>query len=256
MKRNSNRRDYSKYIWQGSELAETLLLCFAIVIGLAYFFYRSIYAVIPLSAVGYFCFRIIQKNKQEQYLTMLVEQFRECMLSVSAAMKAGYAVENAFLESREDMRILYGEESAIFQELEWIRRGLVINITLEEQLQDLAERSGSDEIIQFADVFCIAKRNSGNLADIMETSAKMIGQRMDTASEIRTLLSGKRMEQNVMKVMPFLVMVYIGVSYPGYFDVLYHNWLGALIMSGCLLIYLVAYVLGERTLQKIAEEIS
>ena len=58
-----------------------------------------------------------------------------------------------------------------------------------------------------------------------------------------------------MKLMPFGILLYIGISYPGYFDTLYHNWRGCAIMTGCLGIYLAAYVLGDRILQKIVREI-
>ncbi len=181
-------------------------------------------------------------------------QFKECILSVAASLKAGYAVENAFLESRSDMRMLYGEDSMIYAELEGIRRGLVINITMEELLEDFAARSASDDIMQFAQVFIIAKKSGGNLSEIIQTTAVLIGRKIDAKQEIRTLLSGRQMEQTIMKLMPFGILLYIGVSYPGYFDTLYHNWQGVAIMTGCLAVYLAAYVIGDKILQKIAME--
>ncbi|MBR1930856.1 MAG: type II secretion system F family protein [Lachnospiraceae bacterium] len=255
MKESLGRREYHKYTWKKKELLWAITRCVVLVVAFAYFFYRSVLAMIPLFTLGFLYFRRLEDKKQKEYRQAFVGQFRECMLSVTASMKAGYAVENAFLESREDMRMLYGRESAIYQELELIRRGMVINITLEEQLLDLGKRSGSDEIAQFAEVFCIAKRNSGNLAEIMEASAQLISRRVDAKQEIETLLGGRQMEMNVMRLMPFGVMFYIGVSYPGYFDGLYHNMQGNFIMTGCLLLYLGAYVLGERTMGKIAQEL-
>ncbi len=227
----------------------------AAVCFLAYFFYRSLLALPPLAVVGVLFYRECVKKKKARCREELVRQFRECILSVTTSLKAGYAVENAFLESRSDMRQLYGEDSLIYQELELIRRGLVINITLEEQLEDLAQRSDSEEIVRFAQIFSIAKRSGGNIAGIIQTSAEIIGQRIDARQEMNTVLSGRRMEQNVMKLMPFAILSYIGVTYPGYFDSLYHNWQGAAIMTGCLTVYLAAYVMGDRILAKIQREI-
>jgi tight adherence protein B len=234
-----------------AEIAKAAL----IVIALAYFFYRSIWALLPLSIVGVLFFRMAGDRKLERCREALDCQFKECILAVTTSLKAGYAVENAFVESRNDMKLLYGEESLIYGELECIRRGLVINITLEELLTDLAVRSGSDDIMQFAQVFAIAKRSGGNLPEIIRTTAMMISQRIDAKQEIRTQLSGRQMEQNIMKLMPFGILFYIGSSYRGYFDSLYHNWQGAAIMTGCLAIYLAAYVLGDNILKKIAREI-
>lgn len=186
----------------------------------------------------------------------LNSQFKECILAVAASLKAGYAVENAFVDSRNDMKLLYGENSYIYTELEHIRRGLVINIALEELLADLAVRSGSDEIFQFAQVFVIAKKSGGRMPDIIQTTAGMIGRRIDARSEIHTLLSGRQMEQTIMKCMPFGILLYIGSSYPGYFDSFYHNWTGIGIMTGCLMVYLAAYVLGDKIMRQIARKMS
>lgn len=250
MKENSKPLDYHKYQWQRKELFRALAESLGVVFLLAWFFYRSIVAIFPLGMVGVVFFRELERKKCHARREELLCQFRECMLSVATSLKAGYAVENAFMESREDMKLLYGVESVIYRELELIRRGLVINITLEEQLLCLADRSGCEEIAQFAEVFSIAKRSGGNIASVMEASSHLIGQRIATKEEIQTVLGGKRMELNVMKCMPFAILLYLGISSPGYFDILYHNLQGVLIMSGCLLLYLGAYFLGESIMQK------
>jgi tight adherence protein B len=198
---------------------------------------------------------MLVRRRREQEREELAQQFKECILSVAASLKAGYAVENAFLESRSDMEMLYGRGSAIYRELEAIRRGLVINITLEEQLFGLAQRSEIEEIEQFATVFSIAKRSGGNLAEIIKKTADLIGRKMDARQEMRVMLSGKRMEMNIMKLMPFGVLGYIGMGYAGYFDMLYHNWQGVLIMTACLLLYLGAFLLGEKVMQQIEKEL-
>ncbi len=252
MKTNLKQRDYHKYTWKKGERLLTIIQVSLVVVFLSYFFYKSPLAVLPLSIVGVAYFKQRKEQKRKKCRAELVSQFKECILSVSASLKAGYAVENAFLESRGDMRLLYGEEAFIYEELEVIRRGLVINITLEELLTDLARRSDCQEITQFAQIFSIAKRSGGNLSEVICTSAELIGRRIEIGQEIHVLLSGRRMEQNVMKCMPFGILLYIGMSYPGYFDVLYHNWQGIFIMSGCLILYLAAYVLGDKILAGIA----
>ena len=255
MRENSGRRDYCKCVWAPHERGPVLLKSIGVVLLFSYFFFQSVWAILPMSVTGVLFFIIEVRKKIDADREELVMQFRECMLSVVTSMKAGYAVENAFLESMEDMRLLYGEASFIYRELELIRRGMVINITLEELLQDLAVRSNSKEIKEFAEVFSIAKLSSGNLAGIMEASARLIGRQMDAKAEIRTLLLAKQTEMNVMKAMPFGIMVYIGITYPGYFNALYHNGMGVILMSGCLLVYLVAYALGEHMLKRIGEEL-
>lgn len=251
MKKNSEQRDYAECRWSNWDrgVAITKAACLACL--WAWFFYRSFWALLPLSGVGVLYYRMLRQKYVEQCRERLVLEFRECILSVGTALRAGYAVENAFVEAGNDMRLLFGEYSLIYQELELIRRGMVINITLEELLKDLADRSHSDEMQQFAEVFVIAKRSGGNFADIINSSAEIIGRQIEMRQEVQTLLSGRQMEQTVMKLMPFGILIYVSVAYPGYFDVLYHNLQGILIMTACLAVYLTAFVMSDRIVKKI-----
>lgn len=218
---------------------------------LAWFFYRSIWAIPPLSPLGWLWVVHVKKKKGESRRLELTEQFKECILSVSASLQAGYAVENAFLESREDMINLYGEDSLIHQELEIIRRGLVINLPLEEMLLDLGERSHCAEIWEFAQMFAIAKRRGGNLPAMIRTSASLISQKMEARQEIAILLSGRRMEQMIMRLMPFGIVLYLGSAYGDYFSELYHSLSGVMVMSLCLALYVTSIWLGEKIFQGI-----
>lgn len=209
--------------------------------------------MLPLSPIGTVCFLRIRAEKGRREREELVAQFRECMLAVTVLIQAGYSVENAFLECDQDMRLMYGADSLICQELKLIRRGLHISISLEELLAEFGVRSHCQEIIQFAEIFDIAKRNGGNLPEIIETSSGLIGRRIETRREINVLLGAKRMELSIMKAMPFAICIYLELSSGGYFDSLYHNVRGGVIMTGCLLVYLAAYAMSEFIFNKIAE---
>ena len=251
MKKNSERRDYAECCWSGWDFWAAIGKSVAVTCLCAWFFYRSVWAVIPLSGVGALYYRMLRQKYVECRRQRLVSEFRECILSVGTALRAGYAVENAFLECRNDMWLLFGEYSLIYQELELIRRGMVINITLEELLKDLADRSHSEELQQFAEVFAIAKRSGGNFVEIINSSAEIISRQIEMRQEVQTLLSGRQMEQMVMKLMPFGILIYIGMAYPGYFNVLYHNSQGILIMTVCLAVYLTAFVMSDRIVKRI-----
>lgn len=255
MKTSLKQRDYNRYEPNKRELAAALLLSLTVTIFFAFFFYRSAMAVLPMSFTGIFFYRSVCRKKINRTKKELTVQFRECILSVSASLQVGYSAESSFRECRQEMVLLYGEEGLICRELDYIRRGLDVNITLEELLSGLAERSGCTEIKEFAQIFVLAKRNGGNMTEIIRESAAMIGQKIELQQEIAVLLSGKQMEQNIMKGMPFGILLYIGLTNQGYFDVLYHNWQGAALMTGCLGIYLSAYIMGDRVMQRICAEL-
>lgn len=246
--------DYQSIQWKPSELVIIVLQVLSIVFGFSYFFYRSILAVLPMTVLGVLFYRSRVREKIKKQEENLELQFKECVVSVATAMRAGYAVENAFRESEQDMLLLYGPDAMICRELALIRRGLILNIPMEELLHNFAGRSNREMVRQFADVFVIAKRSGGDLAEIMQNTAKSIREQVEVRSEIATVLSGRRMEMTIMQLVPFGILGYISLTSPGYFDTLYGNMKGILTMTICLVVYLAAYVLGEKIMQKLEGE--
>lgn len=246
MSKNYSPPDYNEYRFKAKEhilyTAEGLLI--AALIG--YFFYRSWIACIGLLPI---VFLFLQRKKRElakKQRQDLSVQFKDLILSVSANQKAGYSIENAFRESYRDMAMLYGEEGIICMELRHILTGLDNNIVLEKLLYGLGMRSGLPDVVQFADVFLIAKRNGGNMTDILAKTAAVIEQKTETDKEIQLMIGAKKMEQKIMNMVPFLIIFYISSTSKGFFDVLYHNLIGVIIMTVCLGFYLAAYWLSGR----------
>jgi tight adherence protein B len=63
-------------------------------------------------------------------------------------------------------------------------------------------------------------------------------------------LAARRLESQIMNVVPLAILLYLQLTSPGYFDILYGNLAGICIMSACLLVYLFAYALSERMFQQ------
>lgn len=217
----------------------------------SYFFYRSIWAIPLMAVIGVgYVYLTMTENKRIR-LHRERDQFKECILSVGASLRAGYAPSNAFMESMADMVMLYGEGSYVSKELRCMEQGLKNSESLEVLLAEWGIRSEIEEIREFADVLAIGKRGGGNIPEIIDATSEMIMQRLVLEEELDTLLANKKLEQNVMNIMPFVVVFYLEWSNPGYFDMLYEGYAGRLIMTGCLLAYIFSYWLSRRILQKI-----
>ncbi len=217
----------------------------------SWFFYRSFW-VMPIMALpggGYLYLAMLGRRRKRHREER--EQFKECILSVNASIRAGYAVANAFVESRQDMRMLYGDNSYVVKELQLLELGLKNREPLEGLLGEWGERSEISEVGEFADVLVIGKRSGGSIPEIIDATSEMISRKVLLEEELETLLANKRLEQQVMNIMPFVIVLYLEWSNPGYFDMLYEGYAGRLIMTGCLAAYVFAYYVSQRILQKI-----
>ena len=87
------------------------------------------------------------------------------------------------------------------------------------------------------------------MPSIIRSSVDVIRMKMEVKKKIETMISAKKMEQNIMNVVPFAILIYINATSPGFFDCLYHNPAGILIMTVLFAIYLVAYFLAQKIIQ-------
>ena len=178
---------------------------------------------------------ICEKNNK-----ILKNQFREMILSMATNLKVGYSPENAFLEAYVDLRNLYGTNSKIFYELEVIKKGLSVNRSFGSLLRDFEKECKVEEITEFVDIFCLAEKTGGNLVEIIDSTALLISQKIAIDEEIEVIISAGKMERKIMMIIPFLIILYIDLTNKGFFLPLYHNFIGVIIMSICLLVYLAA----------------
>ncbi len=212
----------------------------------SYFFYKSLWAIPFMIPFGIGFFLLKSQNLTIKTKREFEKQFKECISSVAAGLKAGYSVENAFQESISDMKLLFGERAAIVTVLEKMVREMHNNKALEEVLFQLCQREDSAFIREFSDVFQIAKRSGGNMTAIIGDSVEAISNQIHMEQEMLDMISGKKLEQKIMNVIPFMIAIYVQSANPGYFDILYHSGMGTIVMTVCLLIYIGAFVLSEK----------
>lgn len=238
--------DYGSYRFLGRELAMLVLTYNMVFLLIARLFYDCLpAAVFGNLAVPFLLSREAAKRAKKRQDAIRLA-FREFILSFGNSLRAGYSIENAFVSAYEDIRFLYGEEEDFLAECRWMIGQMENNRNLEDVFAEFADRTHVKDIQDFAYAFRTAKKSGGNLSKMIQDTAGLIGDKISVREEISLLIAAKRMEQNVMNLVPPGIMLYISVTSKGYFDVLYHNVTGIAVMTGCLILYLFCYFLSGR----------
>lgn len=209
-------------------------------------FYDSYVAVIALLPVIIPWFIHQKKLEKEKNIRLIGIEFMDAMISVITNLKAGYSIENAFREAGGDMALLYGKKSLICKYLDKIYKGINNNIPIEKLLISFGNECENEDIQDFAVVFAVAKRNGGNMTETISRTVSVISKKIEVEKEIDVLISAKRMEARIMNMVPFFIIFYISITSPGFFDPLYHNVFGVILMSICMGVYFGAYLLSEK----------
>ena len=238
--------DYDKYRMNKTEVLKYTAIYIGAALLISYAFYDSLYASAVFIPAAILYFKHVKEELKRARRERLIRQFKDMIDGVSTAMQAGYSAENAFRESYRDMLKLYGNESLIVSELESFFAKLDMGVALELILKDFAMRAGMEDITDFAEIFTIAKRNGGDMSDIIKNTVRIMKEKEETEKEIQVILSGRKFEQKIMCIIPFGIILYLKMSGGSFIAGLYHNAVGVTVMTVCLAVMAAAYYLSRR----------
>lgn len=213
---------------------------------LDYYFFHSFEAIIYVLPAGYVYLRLRIKEMKGKRKWEAKEQFKELMLLASTSQRAGYSVENAFVNSYSDLMKLYGKTSYVCKLIKRISIARNNNMSVSNVFINEGEKSGIDEIKEFGYVYEIAYSHSGNMTDVMEKCARTLIEKMEIQNEIYLSLNERVFEMKIMSMMPFMIMSYIKLTNRGYFDVMYQETMGKIIMLVCMVVYVASFVWSSK----------
>lgn len=238
--------DYRKYCCNKKDRmicgAESCLAAAVI----SWLFYQSWYAMVMIFPIYFILRGKYQKDRAAQRKAKLLLEFRDGMQAVSAALLAGYSMENAWREAEAELKELHGEQAMITVEFHQMNAGVRMNQPLEQVLGDFAKRSGCEDIESFSEVFAFAKRGGGDFARIIQTTIQRISGKMEVEREIETVIAGKKLEGRIMNMMPVFILAYLNLTSKEFLQLLYGNTIGIFVMTGALAGYAGAMMLSER----------
>lgn len=240
---------YDKYILNGKERVRLLGEFAVISLVVSYLFYDEIRLAILCIPI---CPVYLNYRKKELIAIRkrhLQDEFVDWIVAAAAVMNGGISPEKAFVSCLDEMERLHGRRGYIRSEIVQLKVKLSRGISFGEGLTDLGRRSGVEDIAEFSQVFMIAKEQSGQMQAVIEETAVQLQEKKEVEAEIETLLSGKKLEQRLMMVIPLGIVLYLKISAGAFMQVLYHNLYGIVIMSICLLAYILAFLYAERILK-------
>ncbi|MCI7492299.1 MAG: type II secretion system F family protein [Lachnobacterium sp.] len=241
--------DYKRYRLSKKEAAIVILESIAISVLISKLFFDSFWGMTASPAILLIMWKKTIEQKLEERNKKVAMEFQTMLKNVSSSLLAGFSLENAFVEAEKELKQMYGEKSYMFLELQNINKKVGMNTPLEEPLEDLAERTGMEDIYNFIDILSFAKRAGGNFVEIIDNTINKMWAKYETAREIDVAISAKKLEQKVMSVIPVVLLAYMKLTSAEYMSVLYGNVAGVLFMTVCLLAYGGAIYLAGKILQ-------
>lgn len=162
------------------------------------------------SAVGIFAGKMFLPIRCEQIIAArrkkLNSQFRDMLEALTTSLGAGKNVTDSFQSVYQDLKVQYEEDAFILNELAVILSGMTNNVAIEELLLDFGKRSGIGDIESFASVFQICIAKGGNMKETIRNTHDILSDKMEIREDIETIVTSNKTEQNVMIIMPIILI--------------------------------------------------
>ncbi len=241
MRRGNSLPDYTEYRLSEKQFSLAAVVGGVIAFTAAYLFYRSVIVSLIFSAAGLLAPRQHRNSLLIRRRERLKIQFKEALYSLTSSLAAGRSVENAFVSSLEDLRLLYPDpRTEVITEFEIIRSRMAYGEPLEQTLDDFSKRAQIDDITQFVDVFIICKRSGGDLVEVIRRTSQTIGEKLEIQQEIAVMVAQKRYESRIMMAVPFIFLAFLSMTAPDYMAPLYQG-VGYVLLTVSLLLLAVCY---------------
>ena len=168
------------------------------------------------------------RRARRQRLIKLEEQLPEAADFIARALRSGHSFTNVLqMVGSELPEPLCGEFRAAHEEINY-------GVPLNEALHNLADRVPLTDLRYLVIAVLIQRESGGNLAEILHNISHIIRERLKLVAQVRVLSAEGRMSAWILGLLPFVVVVLMSVTSPGYISMLWTDpigiqllWLGA-----------------------------
>ena len=200
--------------------------------------------------LGFILPRLWLGRRKSGRLNAFNKQLPDTITLIANALRAGssflQAIELVVRESRPPVSTEFGR----------VIREVNLGLPFDQAMENMVRRIKSDDFELMATAISIQHTVGGNLAEILDSIAFTIRERIRIKGEIRTLTAQQRLSGYVVGFLPFALAGFIYVAAPTFFEPMFRNTVnvGGL-PAGVIILFLglVSMIIGFMFIRKIVD---
>ncbi|MHB8459893.1 MAG: type II secretion system F family protein [Candidatus Limnocylindrales bacterium] len=206
----------SEYLafWAGTTIGVPILL---LVLSIASPTLRNPLFLIIGAVVGFFIPRFWLGRRKSGRLGAFNKQLPDTITLIANALRAGssflQAIELVVRESRPPISTEFGR----------VIREVNLGLPFDVALENMVRRVRSDDLELMATAISIQHTVGGNLAEILDSIAFTIRERVRIKGEIRTLTAQQRLSGYVVGFLPIGLAGFLFLAAPGFMEPMFKN---------------------------------
>jgi tight adherence protein B len=202
------------FIWLGSIIGVPVLM---FILG---FFLPALQSPISLlvgGLIGFLLPRFWLNRRKNGRLNAFNKQLPDTITLIANALRAG----SSFLQAIE--LVVRESRPPISTEFSRVIREVNLGLPFEQALENMVRRVRSDDLELMATAISIQHQVGGNLAEILDSIAYTIRERIRIKGEIRTLTAQQRLSGYVVGFLPIGLAGFLFVAAPGFMNPMFAN---------------------------------
>jgi tight adherence protein B len=241
------------------KVSEYLMLWAAVTVGVPVLFFLLSFVLPALgnpimlligALVGFMLPRFWLGRRKSGRLNAFNKQLPDTITLIANALRAG----SSFLQAIE--MVVRESRPPISTEFARVIREVNLGLPFEQALENMVRRVKSDDLELMATAISIQHTVGGNLAEILDSIAFTIRERIRIKGEIRTLTAQQRLSGYVVGFLPIALAGFIFLITPSFFDPMFVQPPGILGLPAGLIILAmggVAMFIGFMLIRKIVD---
>lgn len=177
------------------------------------------------------------KNKRGR---MLNSQIPGALTIISNGLRAGYSFSQAMGVAVKEM------EDPVSNEFSKVLRDNSMGKPIEEALTDMSQRTEDDDVDMFVTALIIQRQVGGNLAEILDTIADTIRERVKLRGDIKTLTAEGKFSALVITLLPIAIAAVIFFLNPSYISTLFTTVIGVVMVAAAVIMEIVGVILLKK----------
>jgi tight adherence protein B len=202
------------------------------------------------AAVGFFLPRLWLSRRKSSRLGAFDKNLPDTITLIANALRAGssflQAIELVVRESRPPISTEFGR----------VIREVNLGLAFDTALENMVRRVRSDDLELMATAISIQHTVGGNLAEILDSIAFTIRERVRIKGEIRTLTAQQRLSGYVVGFLPIALAGFLFIAAPGFMSPMFDNRVSLIGLPGGVLILAIggfAMFIGFMLIRKIVD---
>lgn len=203
--------------------------------------FGTILAFFPAPVVVWFIGGVFLRIRQSRRSRAFNNQLGDTLVLLSNALKAGLSFAQAM------STVAKNAKPPISEEFGRATREIALGIPIDDALTHMVDRNQSEDFDLMVTAVQIQRVVGGNLAEILDTIAYTIRERVRIQGEIRTLTAQARTSGWIITLLPVGLTLFLAFIEPSYFAPMFKETAGWIMLA----IGAVMILIGMAIIQKI-----